>query len=191
MNLSVLVYLPWVSCPLPLQPLEEEEEKKIPLLNSHSHVLVPLPLLSVPAGAPSQPNVDKITKNSVDLSWNRPTNDGGSKLTGYVVEKKKKGEEWMECAHVPATSTSATVTGLVEGEEYQFRILAENAAGPGDPSKATNTITAADQPGELAFLFVFCFGSYLKFKKKNLFVPLLILFLVKENLLSNSNLQIF
>ena len=97
--------------------------------------------------------MDKITKNSVDLSWNRPTNDGGSKLTGYIVEKKKKGEEWMECAHVPATATNATITGLVEGEEYQFRVLAENAAGPGDPSKATNSITAADQPGELAFLF--------------------------------------
>ena len=142
-----------MSCPLPLQLLEEEEEKISPLLNSHSHVLVPLPLRSVPAGAPSQPNVDKITKNSVDLSWNRPTNDGGSKLTGYIVEKKKKGEEWMECAHVPATATNATITGLVEGEEYQFRVLAENAAGPGDPSKATNSITAADQPGELAFLF--------------------------------------
>jgi hypothetical protein len=34
--------------------------------------------------------VDKITKNSVDLSWTKPLNDGGAKLTGYVVEKKKK-----------------------------------------------------------------------------------------------------
>nr|KAG5709145.1 hypothetical protein BaRGS_028601 [Batillaria attramentaria] len=74
-----------------------------------------------PAGAPSAPNVDKITKNSVDLSWTRPTSDGGAKLTGYVVEKKKKGEDWMECAHVGPTATNATVGHLVEGEEYQFR----------------------------------------------------------------------
>ena len=104
--------------------------------------------MPVPAGSPSQPNVDKITKNSVDLSWTRPTSDGGSKLTGYVVEKKKKGEEWMECAHVPASATSATVAGLQEGDEYQFRVRAENAAGPGDASKPTSTITVADQPGE-------------------------------------------
>ena len=107
--------------------------------------------------------MDKITKNSVDLSWTRPTNDGGSKLTGYVVEKKKKGEDWMECAHVPPTATTATVAGLVEGEEYQFRVVAENVAGMGEPSKATNTITAADQPGEGFCVFVFWFFCWFVF----------------------------
>lgn len=102
----------------------------------------------VPPGSPSQPNVDKITKNSVDLSWNKPVSEGGAKPTGYVVEKKKKGEDWMECASVPGTATAATVTGLVEGEEYQFRVRAENPAGTGEPSKPTNAIIAADQPGE-------------------------------------------
>ncbi|KAL8579176.1 hypothetical protein ACOMHN_010760 [Nucella lapillus] len=100
------------------------------------------------AGAPNTPSVDKITKNSVDLSWTRPSSDGGAKLTGYVVERKKKGEDWVECAHVAPTSTSTTVQGLLEGQEYQFRIRADNAAGPGDPSKPTKTITAADQPAK-------------------------------------------
>ncbi|XP_070200689.1 twitchin-like isoform X4 [Littorina saxatilis] len=99
-----------------------------------------------PAGAPNQPKVDKITKHAVDLSWTRPASDGGAKLTGYVIEKKKKGEDWQECAHVPANATSASVTGLKEGEEYEFRVRAENAAGLGEPSKPTNSITAADQP---------------------------------------------
>ncbi|XP_076471204.1 twitchin-like [Babylonia areolata] len=99
------------------------------------------------AGAPSQPNVDKITKNSVDLSWHKPTNDGGGKLSGYVVERKKKGEdEWEECSVVPPNATSATISGLPEGEEFQFRVRAENAAGLGEPSKPTNTVTVVDQP---------------------------------------------
>ncbi|KAL8565325.1 hypothetical protein ACOMHN_029021 [Nucella lapillus] len=99
------------------------------------------------AGAPSTPNVDKITKNSVDLSWHKPTSDGGGKLSGYVIEKKKKGDDdWTECSSVPANATNATVSGLPEGEEFQFRIRAENAAGLGEPSKHSNSVTIADQP---------------------------------------------
>lgn len=106
-----------------------------------------LHIIAVPAGAPNTPNVDKITKNSVALSWTKPTNDGGSKLTGYVIEKKKKGEDWMECANVPANQLSATVPNLKEGDEYQFRVRADNAAGPGEPSKPTNALIVQDQPG--------------------------------------------
>ncbi|CAL1540886.1 unnamed protein product, partial [Lymnaea stagnalis] len=99
-----------------------------------------------PAGAPPVPNVDKITKDSVTLSWTKPPSDGGSKLTGYVVEKKKKGEDWMECATVPPSQLTATIPKLIEGEEYQFRVRADNAVGPGEPSKPTNPIKALDQP---------------------------------------------
>jgi hypothetical protein len=40
------------------------------------------------ADAPDQPKVEKITKDSVTLSWKKPVNDGGSRITGYVVEKR-------------------------------------------------------------------------------------------------------
>ncbi|XP_059156398.1 twitchin-like isoform X4 [Physella acuta] len=99
-----------------------------------------------PAGAPSMPNVDKITKDSVTLSWTKPASDGGSKLTGYVLEKKKKGEDWMECATVPASQLTATIPKLSEGEEYQFRVRADNVVGPGEPSKPTNSLKIEDQP---------------------------------------------
>jgi len=41
-----------------------------------------------PADAPDQPKVDKITKDSVSLSWKKPLNDGGSKVTGYIIQKR-------------------------------------------------------------------------------------------------------
>ena len=34
------------------------------------------------AGAPSIPVVDDVDKNSVDLSWQKPLNDGGSPIKG-------------------------------------------------------------------------------------------------------------
>ncbi|RWR99121.1 twitchin-like protein, partial [Dinothrombium tinctorium] len=68
--------------------------------------------------APDMPKPEKITKDSVTLSWKKPSNDGGSKIIGYVI-----------------LSRTNTVTGLKEGEEYEFRV-AVNEIGENPPSKA-------------------------------------------------------
>ncbi|XP_069132542.1 twitchin-like isoform X10 [Argopecten irradians] len=101
------------------------------------------------AGAPNAPNVDKITKNSVDLSWKKPSNDGGGRITGYIVEKKKPGEDWKECAEVAGTSCS--IPNLTEGDELQFRVIPVNAFGPGEASKPTSVVKVENQPEKPAF----------------------------------------
>ncbi|XP_071120619.1 twitchin-like isoform X18 [Mytilus edulis] len=97
------------------------------------------------AGAPGTPNLDKITPNSAELSWTKPTKDGGGKILGYVIEKKKGHGDWETATEVPANALHGKVNDLVEGEQYQFRIRAVNEAGPGDPSKPTQAITAEYQ----------------------------------------------
>ncbi len=60
-------------------------------------------------------------------------------LSGYVIEKfeKKGGGDWAPVSSHIYKDPEATITNLAEGETYQFRIRAVNAAGPGAPSKAT------------------------------------------------------
>lgn len=79
-------------------------------------------------------------KNFVDLKWIPPKEDGGSPITGYVIEVKDKSGTWEKALTVPADKTTATVPNLIEGEPYVFQVRAINAAGPGEESNPTNTI---------------------------------------------------
>lgn len=44
--------------------------------------------------------------------------------------------------------TSATIDGLKEGVQYEFRVRAINKAGPGEPSDATKPIIAKSRFGK-------------------------------------------
>lgn len=93
--------------------------------------------------------MDKITENSVGLSWEKPTDDGGGKIQGYVVEMKpKEGGDWVEATPVPVKDTNVTIPNLKEGSEMQFRVKAVNAAGNGNPSRPTNPVRVEKQPGQ-------------------------------------------
>lgn len=93
-------------------------------------------------GAPGQLKATDWDKDHVDLQWVPPKDDGGSPITGYVVEKKDKFGNWEKALDVPPDQTKATVGDLIEGQPYEFRVRAVNAAGPGDPSNETPTIIA-------------------------------------------------
>ncbi|XP_011700590.1 PREDICTED: twitchin isoform X1 [Wasmannia auropunctata] len=99
-------------------------------------------------GKPGDLRATDWDKDHVDLKWTPPENDGGSPITGYVIEKKDKYGEWEKALEVPADETSATVPDLIEGQPYEFRVRAVNKAGPGEPSDATPTIIA--KPRNLA-----------------------------------------
>lgn len=91
--------------------------------------------------APGKPNVVDWDKNHVDLEWAAPKNDGGSPITGYIIQKKEKGSPyWNQAATVPAGKTNARVPDLIEGQEYEFRVIATNNAGNSEPSEPSDMV---------------------------------------------------
>lgn len=92
-----------------------------------------------------------MNKKSVGLSWSRPVKDGGARITGYIVEKRKKDSPDWEPATSdgkPITSNYYNVDDLNEGDDYQFRVRTVNAAGPGEPSEPTPMIRVEDRKSE-------------------------------------------
>uniref|UniRef100_A0A8C1S6F9 Titin n=1 Tax=Cyprinus carpio TaxID=7962 RepID=A0A8C1S6F9_CYPCA len=100
----------------------------------------------VPPDAPSNVEVSNITKDSMVITWERPTNDGGNAIAGYIVEKRdKEGVRWARCNKRVVSELRFRVTGLLENRSYEFRVSAENAAGVGKPSPPTVYFKAVDQ----------------------------------------------
>ncbi|MBU6276079.1 MAG: fibronectin type III domain-containing protein, partial [Planctomycetes bacterium] len=82
------------------------------------------------------------------LSWAPPASNGGSPITDYVVEYKRLSDAtWTTFTRAPSTTPGATVTGLTNGFNYEFRVTARNAQGLGTPSAKSNGVTVRGLPG--------------------------------------------
>lgn len=93
-----------------------------------------------------------MTKDSATLSWKKPFDDGGSKITGYIVEKKSPGNsDWEPVLEVAGKETNVCLKELKENEECQFRIRAKNDIGLSNPSRPTETVKIKDQPEKPSF----------------------------------------
>lgn len=98
-------------------------------------------------GAPERPEVEDWTQEKADLTWTPPASDGGAPIEKYIIEKKEKfSSMWSKAGETE--KTSFTVKGLKDGAEYEFRVIAVNKAGPGQPSEPSQSIVAKDRFGK-------------------------------------------
>jgi hypothetical protein len=95
-----------------------------------------------PAGAtPAAPdglNISGVSTSSASLNWtNRSTSE-----QWIEVQASADGTAWWSATNVPANTTNCTVTGLVSGSPYVFRVRAAHARGASlfSDEVATNTV---------------------------------------------------
>lgn len=116
------------------------------------------------AGAPSGLEVEDSDDKSVTLKWQKPRDDGGSKVQGYIVEARPAGGEWHQVtpSSRPIRGTEATIDGLETGEKMEFRVMAKNEAGLSQPSQATRPVelkpkfSTFARPKMICILVLYC-----------------------------------
>ncbi|KAM4610533.1 cell adhesion molecule L1-like a isoform 2-T4 [Polymixia lowei] len=97
-----------------------------------------LTVLDVP-DAPENVKMSELKKRSVRLSW-VPGSDHNSSTTEFIVEYEESQWEpgkWKELLKVPGNQATAELS-LHGHLNYQFRVYAVNAVGPGPPSEPTD-----------------------------------------------------
>ena len=94
-------------------------------------------------GVPTAPTSLTATAGAseVVLRWSAPSANGGSAITDYIVEySSDAGDSWVTFDEGTSTTLSATVTGLVNGTTYSFRVSAATAVGRGAVSSSVTAV---------------------------------------------------
>uniref|UniRef100_A0A672NQT7 Myomesin-2-like n=1 Tax=Sinocyclocheilus grahami TaxID=75366 RepID=A0A672NQT7_SINGR len=83
----------------------------------------------------------EVRDDSVVVEWKAPVYNGASAITGYFVEKSKKGSDnWSKVNESSVNHCYLKVKGLETGESYGFRVRAENTNGIGVASTPSDPV---------------------------------------------------
>ena len=84
-----------------------------------------------------------MMKDSMVLSWQPPTNTGSSDISAYIIEKRDaKRNTWAPVDKVTGLTLSYAVQKLLEGNQYYFRVSAENDIGTSEPVELKEPVLA-------------------------------------------------
>ncbi|XP_052558467.1 immunoglobulin-like and fibronectin type III domain-containing protein 1 isoform X42 [Tympanuchus pallidicinctus] len=104
-------------------------------------------------GAPDPPEIVGVSADTITISWKAPRKTGSSRISGYIVQKRKMGSmTWVPVNSVPIADKKLKVTDLKKGLQYEFCVAAVNASGMGDISAASQAAFARDStkpPGKV------------------------------------------
>jgi uncharacterized repeat protein (TIGR02543 family) len=93
-------------------------------------------------GAPTSLSAT-LSGTQASLTWTAPTSVGGTPITDYLVEYSNDGTNFTTFADGTSATTGTTVTGLVSGTRYLFRVSTINAIGTG--TSATTSLSSCGE----------------------------------------------
>lgn len=97
-------------------------------------------------GLPTAPRYVKAVRGdrSAAISWTAPSSNGGSAVTGYVVERRAqdpktlKWSAWTSVRTTSATTLTTSLSSLTNGTTYQVRVAARSQLGTGTYSSGVS-----------------------------------------------------
>ena len=93
-----------------------------------------------PPFSPCNLRVTAYDVDFISIAWDKPSNDGGSALLRYIVERREaQRSTWILCGSTKVDKTEFTSSNLIEGESYFFRVAAENQVGRGEYAETIDT----------------------------------------------------
>jgi hypothetical protein len=130
---------PGASCHITIYPTGATTTQSVPIKGTNTNTAnVLVTVLGATPGAPI--HLTSVAQNGqAILSWNTPTNTGDEPITSYTITPFV-GTVAQPAITVPSSSTSANITGLINGVTYTFMVVANNASGAGVPAY-TNFVT--------------------------------------------------
>ena len=130
---------------------------EVKIRNSEGEDTLPVNIIVLDRPAKCEGPLEAIdtTKTSVTLQWKPPLDDGGSDISGYVIEKCPEGSElWEKCPGI-FIQPKATIKHLEEGKAYKFRVKAENFYGESDPLETRTNILVKPPYSKCIFIFLY------------------------------------
>nr|XP_046252056.1 myosin binding protein Ha isoform X2 [Scatophagus argus] len=105
-----------------------------------------LQIVELPGPPASVKLVDAWGFNAA-LEWTPPKDNGNTEITGYIVQKAdRKTEEWFTVLDNYHRLT-ATVSDLIMGNSYSFRVFAQNRVGISESSAVTKGVATIQKTG--------------------------------------------
>jgi len=105
-------------------------------------------------GPPVGPlEVTDIHKEGCKIHWNKPKDNGGLPITGYLVEKMDTATgKWVPAGFVDPSATEHTINGLEPNRKYNFRVKALNEEGESVPLETDASILTKNPYGNRSLL---------------------------------------
>jgi len=109
-------------------------------------------LSSRPAGESRDEN--SVT-DEINITWAVPKDDGGFPITGYKIDMLDiQTNNWIEITFIEGFEPRCTLSNILYGIMYRFRVIAYNDAGPSEAGEPSEPIVI-DVPGvQIAPYFV-------------------------------------